>query len=165
MNYGEMLKGAAAVATLAFAALVALWHKVLGWATSTLFPWIEKNLPSLIETAREAFSQFDKYVANPIRRGIKIAWHKLRQQLLKMATHLEKISSSKWVSRTTSWVIKTLESKQVVKIEKEVEVGWDDLPSDVKEAYIKNNKNSAEFNVTEIRDKEIEDSMSLEMTN
>lgn len=163
MSYLNILKGAVAIAGLAIAGLVALWNKILSWAQNSLFPWIERNLPTFIDIAKEAFIQFDDKVAVPIRRGIKLAWEKLRKQLLKIATYLEKKSASKWVSRTVSWVIKTLDSKQVVKIEVEEEVNWDDLPSDVKEAYIRNNQDSTVINTTEIRDAQVKQAMSLEM--
>lgn len=155
MNYTDLLKGAIGIIGLAVAAVIALWKMILNWATDSLFPWIKRNLPEYIEIVREAFTQLDD-VISPIRRGIKIAWQRLRQRLLKMATHLERKSSSVWVSKTTSWVIKALESKQIVKVETEVEVDWDDLPADIREDYIRMNKKSADINVTETRDKQLE---------
>ena len=155
MYYLDLLRVAVGIATLAVAALIALWHKILDWATETLFPWIKSNLPDFIDIATEAFSQLDDIIS-PIRRGIKIAWQRLRQRLLKMATHLERKSSSVWVSRTTSWVIKALETKQVVKVETEVDISWDDLPADIREDYIRMNKKSADINVTDTRDQELD---------
>lgn len=164
MPYAEIIKVALGLAGAAFIAIIALWHKILDWAHSSLFPWLEKNLPTILGTVKDAFTWVDNKVAVPIRRLVKSAWNKLRSYLLKMVTQFERKTQSTWIKRVTSWIIAVLDSPKptVKKVETVEEVNWDELPPDVKEAWLKNNQSSRELNVTEARDQELE---ALSMTN
>jgi hypothetical protein len=143
------------------AALVFFWEKVTYWAKESFFPFVKKHLPGILEYVQKAFTWIDNVVVS-IRRGIKAAWQKVRQYLLKMAMYFEKKSSNKWVRKTTSYIIKTLESKQVTKHVVEEEINWDDLSPDIRKAWMKNTENNIEIDYTAEKDK---NSDSLEMIN
>ena len=139
-------------------AVVALWHKILDWAKESLFPWLEKHFPSISQDVRDAFSKIDKYVMVPIRNAVKKAWEKLRSILLKMVTWIHRKTSWAWVRTTTSWIIEKLTPKpQVKKVIAEEEVNWDELPPDLREEVLRKGKTEYEVNVTELRDKEIQE--------
>ncbi|MBD2515072.1 hypothetical protein H6G93_08625 [Nostoc sp. FACHB-973] len=150
----------AAIGAIGAAAALIFWRKILAWAEDSLFPWINKNIPSIEDQVRLAFAMVDK-VATPIRLAVKEAWSELRKYLLKQTIELERESSSKWTKRVTSWVVKRLESGEVapVKVVTEEVVSPDELPPEVREAWLRHKQNKAEFNVTETRDKEV-----MEMT-
>jgi hypothetical protein len=136
------------------------WHKILRWAEDSVYPWLKKNIPSMESSVRLAFSVVDN-VAAPVRSAVKQAWSNLRRYLLKQTIELQKKSSSEWTLRTTSWMIKVLESGEQAPVKRETEENksWDELPEDAREQYLRNKKEAFEFNVTETRDKEL-----MEMT-
>lgn len=100
---------------LVAAIALAFWHAILGWAERSLFPWVERNLPSLATQVRSAFAAVDK-VAAAIRRQVKEAWDRLREVLLKQVIHFQRRSSSEWVRKATAWVIRHLESGKPVPV-------------------------------------------------
>ncbi len=162
----EILPELALLGGTAAAVVAALtyWHKILDWAEKSLFPWITRNLPWLENQVRFAFSAVDG-VAVPIRAGVKQAWNKLRDYLLKQTAELQRKSSSQWIVRITSWVVKVLESGKTIpaKLEvKEIVVDWDELPEDIRSAYLRRQHEHAEFNITQMRDRELAE---MEMTN
>lgn len=162
--YTDALRVALALVVVAVTSLIALWHKIIDWAQSSLFPWIERNLPSLLSIAKEAFAWIDDKVAVPIRRGIKKAWEVLRKNLLKTIIRLKRLNASKWETRVTSFVVELLtpQAPIVKKVETVEEVDWDDLPDDVRSAWMKSEQDSRDIDVTAIREQQIE---TLEMTN
>lgn len=141
---------------------IIFWQEILGWAEESLFPWIKSNFPFMEDQVRLAFSEVDK-IATPIRLAVKEAWAKLREFLLKETVELERKSSSEWIKRVTSWVVKVLESgrKTPAKVVTEEIVNWDHVPQDVREAFLRLEQDETEFNVTEMRDRELAE---MEMT-
>jgi hypothetical protein len=147
-----------------FSALIFLWEKVTVWAKESLLPFIEKHLPIIRTQVESAFIWIDKNIAVPTRVSIKSAWNKIRQYLLKMAMYFEKKSTNKWLRKTTSYVIKTLELKKVVKQVVEEEIDWDDLSPEMRKRWMKSKENNLEIDYTAIKD-ENSDSDFLEMTD
>lgn len=162
MNSNEVINVlfAGVVVTVAF--VISFWTKVLDWAKNTLLPFIAKYSPEIRDYIREAFSWVDDNVAVHVRRIVKAAWKSLRQQLLKMAMYFERTSSSKWVRRTTSYVIKLLGSQQVTKQVVEEEIDWDDLSPEIRRAWMKSSQESSEIDITAERDQRLD---SLNMSN
>ncbi len=133
------------------------WNQILEWAQDNLFPWIQNNIPSIESQVREAFSALDN-VATSTRYLIRKAWKKLREYLLKQVVKLERQSSGKWKMQVTSWVIKNLlEPKKVLEVVTEKDVDWEELPPDVRAEWLKLEKSKAEIDVTEYRDKQIDE--------
>jgi hypothetical protein len=161
MNSNDVRNAVVAVLGITVSALLALWDKVTNWARESFFPFIEKHLPSIIEHVEKAFIWIDKQAVN-IRQGIKTAWNTIRQYLLKTATFFNKTSSNTWVSKTTSYIIKTLESKTVIKQVIEEELNWDNLPPDIRKSWMKSKENNFEIDYTALKD---ENANSLDMTN
>lgn len=144
------------VATVA----LTLWDKILKWADNSLFPWIEQNLsPNIADSVRGAFAFIDR-IAVPIRRAVKQAWENLRQFLLKMVVDFQQKSSSNWIKRVTSYIIRVLSPKksdkpEVVRVVSEEHIDPDFLPPDVREAWLRKAQKNYEVDATDTRDKEI----------
>lgn len=162
--YVDAVRLAFVLVGVAFAAIVAFWHKIVEWAQASLFPWIEKNLPLIESDVKKAFAWVDNKVVVPIRRAVKKAWEMLRQYLLKTMIQFDRKTTSKWTRRVTSFLIEVLtpQTPTVKKVETVEEVSWDDLPDDVRNAWMKNEQRSHAIDVTAIRDQQIEE---LDMTN
>ncbi|BAZ24926.1 hypothetical protein NIES4073_58260 [Kalymmatonema gypsitolerans NIES-4073] len=143
-------------------AILFFWEKVTDWARESFFPFVEKHLPIIREYVENAFAWIDNNIAVPTRRLIKGAWNKVRQYLLKMAIYFEKQSSNRWVRKTTSYVIKTLESKTVIKQVVEEEINWDDLSPDIRKSWMKSKENNLEIDYTALKDDNCD---SMEMIN
>lgn len=162
--YADALRAAIGLVGVAIAAVIALWHKIVDWAKDSLFPWLEKNLPSILSIVKEAFVWVDENVAVPIRRAVKKAWEELRKYLLKTVIRLERRNASQWERRITSFVVEVLtpQTPVIKKVETVEEVDWEDLPKDVRSAWMKSSQQSHDLDVTASRDQQIE---TLEMTN
>ncbi|BAZ20342.1 hypothetical protein NIES4073_12180 [Kalymmatonema gypsitolerans NIES-4073] len=152
-----LLIGAIGLA-LAATATVVFWHQILEWGESNIFPWFERHLPTIAPYVRKAFSRVDN-VAAPLRRAIKEAWDRVSQYLLKQVVELNrKTTSNTWVQQVTSWVIDVsgYNNKPVVKqITTETEVPYDNLPEDVRKAFLRRQQTSFSQDVTEIRKQEM----------
>lgn len=162
--YTDVLRAAIGLIGVAVVAVIALWGKIINWAQDSLFPWIERNLPTILSTVKDAFVWVDENVAVPIRRVVKKAWEALRKYLLKTVIRLERRNASKWERRITSFVVEALtpQTPIVKKVETVEEVDWDDLPDDVRSAWMRSEQQSHDIDVTAIRDQQVE---TLEMTN
>ncbi|NEP90205.1 MAG: hypothetical protein F6K18_27145 [Okeania sp. SIO2C2] len=103
---------------VAAAVLVIFWGQIIMWAYDSIFPWIQKNIPSIESEVREAFTAADN-VVSPMRNLIRQAWKKLRQYLLKdkklrqyllkQVIELERKSSGGWIKQITYSAIKIIE--------------------------------------------------------
>ncbi|MCL2925677.1 MAG: hypothetical protein MGF17_13940 [Trichodesmium sp. MAG_R04] len=147
----------AVLGLLSAVAVVMFWKQILNWAEESLFPWIKTNIPSIESAVREAFSVLDDKVVTARNIIIGKGWKKLREYLLKQVITFQRQSSGEWVRQATSWVIKNLESgdKVPARVTVEEEIDWDVLPPDVRAEWLKRQKNEAQINLTEYRDREI----------
>ena len=132
------------------------WDRIRGWAESALFPWVRQHLPALEETVREAFATLDG-VAVAVRRVVKAAWEKLRGYLLKQVVEFERTSDNVFLCRVTSWLRRALSKPEPVVEKRVVEqtVDWDDLPSDVRDQLLRQDKASVEIDVVRTREQEL----------
>ena len=64
----------------------------------------------------------------------------LEELTIKMAVYFEKKTQSTWMKCMTSWVMEVSGSQKVKKVEVEEEVDWDELPPEVKTAWLNNNQ-------------------------
>lgn len=158
MNIGVIVAIIASILTVSTGIALTFWHKILDWAETSLFPWLERKYPLILDTVKNAFVALDKLTA-PTRLAIKKSWEKLREYLLKQIVHLEKNAPNQWIKRVTSWLIQILENGQEVpvKIETEEFLTHDELPDDVREAWIRRQEKTADFNTTELRDQELKE--------
>jgi hypothetical protein len=147
--------GVSAVIVLKF------WNQILRWSSDILFPWVEKYMPGAIKDVRLAFDAVDK-VATPLRRAVKQAWQGVRNYLLKQVMDFSRktstLNSYAWIRKTTTWLIRALESGErvPVKVETTSTVEWEEVPDDVREEFLRRNKLKGSVDVTELRDKELE---------
>ena len=139
---------------LAATALAVLWQQVLGWAEASLLPWIDEHLPLLSGPARSAFVALDR-VAVAVRVAAKKAWQDLRGYLLKQVVRIRKKTGIKALVLVEEWLRPRAESETVVHRISEREVEWEDLPEDVREAFLKRTEESIEKDVTSARDTEM----------
>ncbi len=146
------------LATLLVGGAVAItfWENILNWVNDTLNPWIKNYLPWLEPYVRNAFSVIDG-VFSPVRSMIKQAWNRLRQYLLKVLVQFERNTQNEWVKKITYWAIRTLQSKEpeAVRVVVEEIVDFSDLPSDVREEWLKRGNTTQDIDVTQLRDREL----------
>ncbi|ATB32111.1 hypothetical protein [Melittangium boletus] len=143
----------AGVLAVAVGVAIAFWPNVLQWAEEALLPWVERRIPVLNSIARSAFVLLDK-VASSARRTVKNAWRQLCDYLLKTVVEIHRKSSNQYVRRVTSWLITQFQAQQqATKVVMEEVVDFDDLPSEVREALIRNG--DATVDVRDLRTREI----------
>lgn len=141
--------------------VLTFWNQILSWASDALFPWLDKYMPSVAGEVRLAFDALDKLIT-PIRREVKRAWQSLRNYLLKQVIEFSRkksvANSYEWVKKTTMWLIKVLDSgeRTTVKVETTSTVPWEEVPDDVRAEFLRQNKQKTSVDVTEVRDREME---------
>ena len=147
------------------AVALALWEKFMVWVVDSLFVWLKENLPNLAKISDDALKlafTVVKQAAEELLQAVREAWKKIRPFLFELRMNFQKEASS-WIRVIRSKVVRLDEaSKQPVFIAKEVteEIGFEDLPSDVREAIIRDTGKVHEINIKELRDREL-----LEMVN
>lgn len=163
MSFLEVLLAVLFVGSVVVA--LTFWNEILDWADKALFPWIKEYLPELEFDVRNAFAALDK-VVTPIRNNIKAlkklteikeAWKILSKYLLKVLIQFEQKTTYEWVKRITYLAIRDLKSKQVVRTVGEEIVNADSLPPDVREQWLKRGNTIQDVNVTELRDRELDE--------
>jgi len=146
--------------------VLTFWRRIVNWANESLLPWITQNLvPTLSELAKEAFVQlvvqFDR-VKSPITRSIKKAWKTLRKFLAKSIIFFERKllfeGKHQWIRRWKTKIYNVVNPSEpkIIEVVTEVEISFDDLPQDVREAILRTDKNEIEFDFLAGRDKEME---------
>lgn len=144
---------------------LALWEKFMGWVVDSLFVWLKENLPKLAKFSDDvlklAFTVV-KQAAEELLQAVREAWQTIRPFLFELRMNFQKATSS-WVRVITSKIVRFDEtSKQPTLVTQEVteEIGFEDLPADVREAIIRGTEKGREINIKELRDREL-----LEMVN
>jgi hypothetical protein len=149
--------GIGAAAVVAAVAVLA-WTHILGWAREVLEPWIEDHIPYALPWIRHAFASVDK-VAAPLLKLAREAWANVRKHLIHAVAVFEQETSSVWVMRMTSWLREALSpmdaEASISKIVTEKRVSFEDLPSQVREAWIRH-RSGYEIDLTKVRDEELE---------
>lgn len=136
----------------------ALWVEIVNWVSVSLLTWIQNDLGALIaESVRAAFFTLGA-VAVAAYGAIKAAWNELRRFLIEALVEFEQMSSTVWIKRFTSTLLRVLESGQPTLIKREVEeeVDWDHLPPEVRSAWWNSAQKSHKVDFIEVRDKEIQ---------
>ncbi len=134
--------------------VIAFWPQIIMWARDSLLPWVKRNLPEFAGYVEKAFLRLDDAITS-VRRAIKAAWEKVRQWLLKETLEIRQKSSSTFVRKVTSWIVKQVEGKpKFLKVNSEEELSWDELPDEVREEFLRRGKMKP-IDVTEIRDREL----------
>lgn len=146
----------ATFALLAVGVAIAMWDCVREWCVASLLPWVDRNLSWLSPSVRNAYAAIDNAMVS-VRRTVRHAWEKLRAYLLHQTIELRRSTSSQWIIRVTSWVIRTLESGErvPVRIVTEEQRHWDTLPSDVRAEWLKQGIDHRAAVVTKLRDQEV----------
>lgn len=136
----------------------ALWVEIVNWVSVSLLTWIQSDLGDLItESVRAALFTLGA-VTLAAYGAIKVAWDELRQFLIEALVEFEQMSTTVWIKRFTSTLLKILESGQPVLIKREVEeeLDWDYLPPEVRSAWWNSAQKSHKVDFIEVRDKEIQ---------
>jgi hypothetical protein len=92
-----------------------------------------------------------------MRNTAKLAWREIRSKLLKQLTRLERTSNDEWLVTVISWVRDVLPDSRddvVTQIVTEQTVDFEDLPDDVRSAYLRSNVTVREVDVTRMRDQQ-----------
>jgi hypothetical protein len=109
---------------------------------------------------REAFAILDN-IGAPTRITVKQSWEKVRQYLLKQVLQFERQSSDTWVRRVTSWLLPVLSNNEpvrkakIVTTEKDVDFYDEEMPPEVRQAFIRRQEEMTEFDIIDLQDKEL----------
>lgn len=146
----------AALGGISAAAALALWPRIRSWCESSLLPWVDHNLPQFAPRVRGAFAALD-HAATSARRAIKQAWQQLRAFLLHQVVTLERRSAFQWAYRVVSWVLKLLPGgeRQPVQVVAENLCSWDELPAEVRSAWLRQGQQRHDVDATACRDQEL----------
>ena len=136
------------------AGIASYWDQVRSWVEMNVIPFVHIHFPQIEEIAREAFTSLDNVVVN-LRNAVRQAWARLREVLLKVVVELERVSTANWIRRVKSWMIKNATEGKATVRETEETMNWDELPPDVREAFMKKNITHTRDDYTAVRDAEI----------
>ena len=135
------------------AAFLAFWTQILSFVKKHITPWLHKHFPELAGKVDNALEAIDNLVVEA-RIRVKAAWDILRRKLLKVLVSYEH-SSNAWVRRAVSWCVRKLEDReQIVKRTEVEEVVYDDVPQNIRAAWIKG-QGQTEEDITAKRDQEL----------
>lgn len=136
----------------------ALWIEIVNWVSTSLLTWIQNDLGALIAASVKAAFFTLGTVTLAAYGAIKAAWGELRRFLIEALVEFEQRSSTVWIKRFTTTLLKVLESGQPTLIKREVEeeVDWDNLPPEVRSAWWNSSQQSHRVDFIEVRDKEIQ---------
>lgn len=147
------------VFAIAIQVALVVWEQVLAWTYSNFLTWIRKSMiPMLEESVKLAFIGVNKIIYK-ILDTVKEAWQKVKQVLLEMVVKFERVASSTaWKKKSTSTIFKKFEANQPVFVKREIEedLDWDNLPPEVRKAWLKGSQDNYKIDVMEIRNKELE---------
>lgn len=147
------------VALITSAAGVLYWAKILQWGMSSLLPWAQQNIPGLEPYIREAFINIDR-VAAPTYALVKDAWQRVRKTLVEQLEVFEGQADGKWTVTVTSKVRDTLDrlrpaEEDLIIYTTTQRVAYEDLPSKVREHWLRESQAKYQINVTKERDAEL----------
>jgi hypothetical protein len=144
---------------------IALWEKIVEWVVESLFVWLKENLPKLAKFSDDvlklAFTAINK-ASEELLQAVRKSWEMIRPFLFELRINFQEEASS-WVRIIRSKIVKLDDvGKQPIIITQEVteEIGFEDLPADVRAAIIRGSEKGREINIKELRDREL-----LEMVN
>ncbi|MFE1318040.1 hypothetical protein [Kitasatospora phosalacinea] len=141
-----------------FAALALyFWPSLMGWAREHLLPWVERVVPTLANDVRVAFQNLDR-VAVDVRRTVRSAWHRLRRVLLSEVAEFVQLIDGGWAVQITSY-LRNLEdaAKPVVKMTSYQEIGYDELPDEVRARVLTGGVQKVNLDIVELRDQLLEE--------
>ena len=145
--------------TAVTAGVVLMWTRVLRWARQVLEPWLEEHLPVAVPWVRNAFAVIDK-AASPMLRLAKASWANLRRHLLHQVAVFAEETNLLWVMRITTWLREELTPTQadtpVTKIETVQSVPFEELPDEVRAAWIRDRKAEQSVDITALQDHELQ---------
>jgi hypothetical protein len=104
-------------------------------------------MPSVAALAREVFIAIDK-VTVPLIQLIRSKWKQLKAWIVKQLYVIERTTDRKWIQRTVMTVRKWFEAEnkwKEITVTKEEEIRLDDLPEDVREQLIRQNRASGDL--------------------
>jgi hypothetical protein len=135
------------IVTGTLGAALMCWHAITDFMLSTLLPWLDDNMPSVAALAREVFIAIDK-VTVPLIQLIRSKWKQLKAWIVKQLYVIERTTDRKWIQRTVMTVRKWFEAEnkwKEITVTKEEEIRLDDLPEDVREQLIRQNRASGDL--------------------
>ena len=138
--------------TAVLTSAVVFWPKIMGWVRAHLLPWVQRNLPSLVEDVRTALQEIDRVVV-AVRNAVKTAWRRVRRVLLSEVAEFVRLFDDEWSLTITSWIANQEANEQpYTRIVTEQRLGYDDLPPEVRKAALRESRNEYTLDVTGMRD-------------
>ena len=147
------------ITVITSAAGVLYWTKILQWGMTSLLPWVQQNMPSLEPYVREAFINIDK-VAAPTYALVRDAWQRVRETLVEQVEVFECQADGKWTVTVISKVREALEhlgpaEEEEISYTTTRRVAYADLPSAVREHWLREGESRYQLDVTKERDAEL----------
>lgn len=138
-----------------------LWQELMIWTCSELLKWVKTDMIPLMEESIRLAFMATALIAASLIKTVELAWKEVRKFLLEAFVEFEKSTrtSDKWVRKITAVLIKSLDATRPVVVKKEVEeeINWDNLPSDVRAAWIKKNRSPTQkIDLIATREQELE---------
>lgn len=140
------------VVVLATTAVATFWNSIREWATTTLADAIGRILG---DKFREAFLDLvvavDEVVTR-LRRAVRSVAEVLKQALLRAAVTILKRSRNEYVQHLCAYVQRALggEKPRVFKVVHEEELAFEELPDDVRAAFIRGQQQVDATNVLQL---------------
>jgi hypothetical protein len=145
-----------ALLSISSAASIALWPRILTWVDDHLRPFLQRHHPELVGLLARALIPLDG-VAVEARRAAREAWRQIRSRLLKHLMTIERNIDGRWTVKTVSWLRQRTEqgTPRTVEVRTERTVPFEELPADVRAAYLRGEAHRREIDVTRTRDREL----------
>ena len=130
--------------------VVAWWHRLLDFAMTHLVPVMESLDPMLGNLARQALVWVDDKMVG-VRQQVKAAWSRLRERISKMVIEFKRQVDGTWVGDLIVWLL----GDSATEIRQTFDVKWDELPEQVRSAYVRAGSASVRVNIRKLRDEEL----------
>lgn len=149
-----MLLAILVIAT-AMATILALWAQIVDLFSRIIIPWVRENISQSCASAIADIIAFADGKVVPIRKALKASWKKFKETVLGAQITYTRIGPDSLTART-AMVTRNIDGKIAISEMEEI-VDWSSLPESVRNEMIRQNKNSAQFDVHKAVCKKVEE--------
>ena len=133
------------VIVTAMATVIAFWAEIVDLFSQKIIPWVRNNIsPEIADAVADIISFADGKVVS-LRATLKNSWKRFRETVLGTQTTYTRLGADRIQAHTTI-ATRNVEGKYAISEMEEI-VDWSSLPESVRSEMIRQNKNSARFDV------------------
>lgn len=136
------------------ATILAVWAQIVDLFSRIIIPWVRENISQSCASAIADIIAFADGKVVPIRRALKAAWKKFKETVLGIQTTYTRIGPDSLTART-AMATRNINGKIAISEMEEI-VDWSSLPESVRSEMIRQNKETAKFDVKEAVCKKVE---------